>query len=403
MFKKLSLVALVLLPPSLMTGCATIDALQLLYGNKLASHSWQQDKEQTTLPFNVLNQHTIIPVTVNGAENLRFVLDTGAMATVIFETPRTKELMSKLGNKISISGIGKHDRTSAYFINDTDVSVGSATISGLTTLFIKAEDNPLFASSGVTYMDGVIGYDLFSRFTTDINFSHSVIRLSENSAKSVEGYQSLPLSIENNLAFLDIEVKGGNTSTTLPVMLDTGAVGSLFVDAGQELPESEILYRTTAAGLGGETPVNTSRLDEVSLGNYDIANVVALLSQDTPTKTKLNILGSGLLNRFNLIVDYPAQKLHLTPNANFQKPDYANTLGLTLLPHTNGAFIDKVRTASPAQSNGLKELDIITRVNGENITHKNFDVISEKLATLTTVKEICYLRGSESNCKEVNL
>ncbi|RJY06190.1 hypothetical protein D5R81_18010 [Parashewanella spongiae] len=58
---------------------------------------------------------------------------------------------------------------------------------------------------------------------------------------------------------------------------------------------------------------------------------------------------------------------------------------------------------SPAQNNGLKESYVITQVNGENITHKNFDVISEKLATLTTVKEICYLRGSESDCKEVNL
>ena len=403
MFKKLRLVALVLFTPSLMTGCAIFDAMQLLYGNKFASHSWQQDEEQTTLSFDVLNQHTIIPVTVNGAKNLRLVLDTGAMTTVIFETPRTKALMSKLGKKISVSGIGKHNRTDAYFINDTDVSVGSATITGLTTLFIKAEDNPLFASPDVTYMDGVIGYDLFSRFTTDINFSQSVIRFSENSAKSVEGYQSLPLNIENNLAFLDIEVKGGDTSTKLPVMLDTGLVGSLFVDAGQEVPESERLYSSTAAGLGGEMPMITSRFDEVSLGHYDIANVVVSLSQDTPTKTKVNILGSGLLNRFNLIVDYPAQMLHLTPNANFQKPDYVNTFGLTLLPHTNGAFIEKIRTASPAQNNGLKESDVITQVNGENITHKNFDVISEKLATLATVKEICYLRRSKSDCKEVNL
>lgn len=403
MFKKFSLIALVLLTPLLMTSCAAIDALQLLYGNKFASHSWQQDEEQTTLSFDVLNQHTIIPVTVNNAHDLRLVLDTGAPATVIFETPRTRALMSSLGKKISVNGIGKNDKTNAYFIQDTDVTVGTATITGLTTIFIKAEDNPLFTSQDVTYMDGVIGYDLFSRFATDINFSKNVIRFSENSTSKVKGYQSLPLNIENNLSFLDISVKGGENSSTLPVMLDTGAVGSLFVDAGQEVPPHEEFYRTTSAGLGGETPVIISRLDAVSLGNYEVPNVIASISQDKPTKTKINILGAGLLNRFNLIVDYPSQQLHLTPNENFTKPDYANVFGLTLLPHTNGAFVDSVRTGSSADKGGLQAADVITHVDGQSISYQNYDAMSEKLATLNSVREVCFLRNNQKTCKAVNL
>lgn len=384
----------------LLTGCATVGGLQIMYGNQFAPHTWQGNQKQTTLPFALLNQHTIVTASVDGVRDLRMVLDTGASATVLFETDKTRPLLSKLGHKFTVGGIGKGDRTEAYFLHNADLTLGSVTIAGLSTVFFKAADNPMFPVPEVTYIDGVIGYDLFSRFTTEINFDQQTVRLSEQKAYPAKGYQRLPLRIENNLPYIDITLRGQRDAVDLPVMFDTGGVGALLIASEQALPAGEPLFRAQASGLGGGAETSVYQYAGVTVGQYAVPDVIGAVYRDAPGAK--SIMGTSLINRFNLIVDYAAAQLYLSPNQRFEKADFANRFGAILLPHTNGAYINSLRPDSVAQALGLKTGDVIVTVNGEQISHQNFDASDEALAKLEQVAQICYLRDAVTHCESVS-
>ena len=395
----------ILLLVLLNSGCATINALQLVYGNDLAQQSWLSDQKHTTVPFEYLNQHTIVKVSVDDAPDLRMILDTGAAATVLFETERTRSFVNRIKHKIAIGGIGENDTAYAYFLHNTRVTIGSAEISGLTTLFIKAEDNPVFANPEVTYADGVIGYDLFSRFVTKIDFDQQTVviaepKLAENTPLlSSDSYQQLPLFIENNLPFVDIHLAGVNQTTEFRAMFDTGAIGSLIVRKNPQLPESEPLYQSTISGMGGESSVSVARFSAIHIGNNKIPNIVASISQDQAAH---NIVGSGLINRFNLIIDYPTQQLLIFPNGNFYTEERMNLFGATLLPHIDGAFVNVVRENSLAEKLGIQKYDVIVTVNGEKIHRHNFDNHYDKLTRLNSLQKICYRSDSSDTCVNID-
>ena len=373
----------------LLSGCATLDTLQLLVGNKLASHSWQASKQQSTLPFQLLNQHIIVNMSVNGGANLRMIVDTGAAATLLFETDRTRFLINQLDGSIPVGGMGEQNKPDAYLLRDTHLTLGDATISGLTTLFIKANSNPLFETPNIIYADGVIGYDLFSRFVTQINFTHQTITISEAQETLPPGYQSIPIDIKGNLPYLDITLTGQTQNAQLSVLFDTGAVGSLLLKDKQNLPEGQALYTSEASGIAGTMPVTTERFASAAIGQHRITDIIASVSQQSSGQ---HIMGTGLINRFNIIVNYQDAEIALKPNRHYHKPDTPNKLGTTLLPHTHGAYISRLRPDSEAVRMGLQQGDVLSKVNNIPISYQNFDVIDQQLAQFDDVKTLCFHR-----------
>ncbi|WP_420935789.1 aspartyl protease family protein [Alteromonas sp. A081] len=383
----------------LVSGCVASDALRLIYGNKFASHNWEGSNTTTTLQAQRLNTHTIIPVSINGQPDLRFILDTGAMATVIFETERTRGLLSELDEALDVGGIGSPKNTEARFLHDTNITLGDVTISGLTTVFISAENNPIFHSADVTYADGVLGYDVFTRFVTEIDNTYNTVTLSEALNRATAGYQELPIAIESNLPYIDIEISGMNNSVTLPAMLDTGGLGSLSIGKGHNVPDGEFLYQSQISGMGGSSDITVNRFNALKLGNYTISDVIAGVSQEVSTEKGKNILGTEVLNRFDMIINYQAERVFLKPNMTFSKPDINNVFGAWMLPHTQGAYIKQVRKDSAAFHQNIKEGVVITTVNGNAVDTAHYDVLTETLARFEAVTSFCYLDDDVTHCE----
>ncbi|MFT4720744.1 MAG: hypothetical protein ACI9SB_001916, partial [Candidatus Azotimanducaceae bacterium] len=74
---------------AVMSGCQVATMVQFSYANANADHRWENDARSTTLPFELIDGHIIVPVSLNGSEPLLFVLDSGAAATVVLESSRT--------------------------------------------------------------------------------------------------------------------------------------------------------------------------------------------------------------------------------------------------------------------------------------------------------------------------
>jgi C-terminal processing protease CtpA/Prc len=82
-------------------------------------------------------------------------------------------------------------------------------------------------------------------------------------------------------------------------------------------------------------------------------------------------IGSGLLSRFNLIVDYRNQKLTLTPNKHIKEPFLYNMSGIEIETPKPGEpvyQISFIRKDSPADIAGLQAGDQVICVNGDPVS-----------------------------------
>src|SRR5205085_7505778 len=123
-----------------------------------------QAVEAGSVPFTTSNNVIILPVTVNGSPPLDFILDTGASGTVISEdaaarlklAPGKKGGTTTQGGEVDSSALGK-----------ADLAVGRMPIGSIDLTAIDMR--PLYAGFG-RRIDGILGYDVFARFTVAINY-----------------------------------------------------------------------------------------------------------------------------------------------------------------------------------------------------------------------------------------
>jgi len=105
------------------------------------------------------------------------------------------------------------------------------------------------------------------------------------------------------------------------------------------------------------------------LGKIDISNVVANLSQDSSgddaDAEAAGMIGSDILRRFRLVIDYSRKQVIFEPNARFAEPFEFDMSGASLAAGDLKTF--KVRTIieySPATEAGLHVGDILTAIDG---------------------------------------
>ena len=86
----------------LLAGCQVSDMVQFSYANATASHHWVDGATTTSVQFELVDDHIIVPVAVNGSEPMNFVVDSGAAASVIFESRNTRSLSLELGAELAL-------------------------------------------------------------------------------------------------------------------------------------------------------------------------------------------------------------------------------------------------------------------------------------------------------------
>jgi hypothetical protein len=124
---------------------------------------------------------------------------------------------------------------------------------------------------------------------------------------------------------------------------------------------------TQAEGLGGKKPMKVTTLKQVYLGPYKFKNVPAHIFEDTYKVTSYpdyaGLIGNDLLRRFNLVLNYEKQEIHLFPNTHFSESfDYSYT-GLGIYFSGGQVVIEDVLKDSPGEKAGLKPGDVILAID----------------------------------------
>ncbi|HET6277868.1 MAG TPA: aspartyl protease family protein [Candidatus Polarisedimenticolia bacterium] len=342
---------------------------------------------RVSIPFELKNNHVIIPILVNGSK-FDVVLDTGMPmdGLMLYGSDRVDGLGLKYaGFKAHIGGAGgEGDRLEADIAMGVTIDVGDLRLRNATTIVSP----PLHHFT--SYHDGVIGASLFNNFVVDINYDDGRIGLHDPAAYvPAANAVSVPLTFEHNVPYAEVTVTTDEGKVVpLHVVVDLGASHGISLNAGTTggigVP-ARAIRTVIGRGVSGEVRGRVGRVQSLELGGVSLAGVVATFPDDEHQHprgmdSRNGNLGDGVLQRFNVAFDYAHRRMLLVRNERFAEPFEWDMSGIGMQPDGDAALrIASIVDGSPAAKAGLAVDDLVTHVDGRAVSPADLFAIREQM------------------------
>jgi len=394
------------------------------------------------MPFKLINNLIVIPVEVNGSK-LNFLLDTGVNNSIMFNLTVEDSLKLKETEKIRIGGLGEGGSMDAIKSSKNFFSLGDIANGNHMVYLIPGKEFDLSSKMGIT-INGIIGGDLFRDFIVDINYSMKRIRFydpKKYSYKDCKKCQSYELHFYRSKPYLYLTVETSATEKIdAKLLIDLGGSDALwlFDKSSKKIKLPEKYFEDyLGKGLSGNIYGKRSKIDKISLGNYIFTSAnVAYPDSSSIDKVYLHkerngTLGSEILKRFRLVIDYQNKKIVFkNPSTYFNDPFVYNMSGIQLSHDGNmvvperktsllkggesnsstveilysyvyalkpSYVISEVRKNSPAHKAGLKARDVFLKINGKPSYNYKLEEIIHMFSTKEgkTIKLLIDRQGVE--------
>lgn len=275
------------------------------------------------VPLRVDLGNVFVDVLVNGSGPHTFLLDTGSPVTAI-DRGVARRLDLDVRSIGTASGAGG-DSVPAGRVDGVAVRIGSqrAAPDGVVVLPLDS----LMSPAADRAVDGVVGYPFFRGRVVEIDFRGRSLRVHDRTRYRYDGPgHRIRMTVRNGWPVLegvaDLPDLG---PTPVELMVDLGSRGNvLFTTPFVRRYRLVGLLRDTARatlgkGLGGAARFLLARVDGVQLGDLWLEDVVAGFStgRALPFRQFGGVIGTGVLRRYRMVLDYPGGELILEE----QQPD----------------------------------------------------------------------------------
>jgi hypothetical protein len=329
------------------------------------------------IPFTLIDDHIVLPVTVNNSPEIEVLLDTGMpmKGLMLLDHEIAKRLRLEYSTTIDLGGGGNAPIVTADVTDGVTLSFAGFGFPGQRIFVLRETD---FSDDWPA--DAVLGTTMFEH-TVEIDFSDSVIRLYENvdDLPGDPGHEfdlTFTMGIPVIQAGLAVE---GDDLVPVTLIADTGVNAPLLVfpysDRALSVPDDAIRTRTgvLSEGLTGDVHGRIGRVARLELGPYDLDEVVASF----PTKASMghaNILGqngfigTGAFKRFTVVFDYPSESLFLDPNETYGERFEWNMAGLLMGINRDGFLqVKDVVEDTPGAREDMRANDVIVALDGRDV------------------------------------
>ena len=156
---------------------------------------------------------------------------------------------------------------------------------------------------------GVLGTNLFRRFTVVLDMESGVLRLHDPDELRVDDGVRMRLSLEGARAELPLEI---GDKQRFP-LFDTGATGTYVNARPHELPlvvEREVTWSSTGTRPDKKRIVQYYQADTIGLAGAPLDEGLTLLHQPW---YKPQIVGMDLIRHFNITLDYVRRRCRVEP------------------------------------------------------------------------------------------
>ena len=341
-------------------------------------------RRQVSFTFTTQRNLLIVAVRLNGQGPYNFLLDTGVATSLITDPALADSLHLLRGQEYRLMGMGGEDSgLRAYETAGVRVELPGVVAPRL-TLMVLSSDVLDLSSYAAMPIHGLLGSELFQSLVVAIRPQQSQLVCYDPAryqAPKGRRWSTLPLLIDHNKAYLTAEVEQLATSSLGPLplqlVLDTGAGHALSLETSADrrlhLPAAR-LRTDLGRGLTGVVSGYVGRVASVRLGSYHLPQVLTSFPDSTQVHERLNAaerhrqgnLGYEMLKRFDMVIDYPHQRLLLRSTSQLRAPFEHDMCGLDLIacgPDYRRYQVQRVVPGSPAAATDIAEGEEVLTIN----------------------------------------
>ncbi len=321
---------------------------------------------ETTVPFQLLNNHIYADVSVNGSKPMPFIFDTGGHSIL---TPKTAKLLAVNSQGSETSAGGGEGTTQSGVGTVKSLTVGGATLTNQPVAVLN------FDAPGVEGIDeaGMLGYEFFARFVTRVDYgAHTLTFFDKAHFDPKDAGIPVPMRLYHQFP----EVLGSYDGIPGRFGIDTGSRMTLML-TGPFVRQNDLRAKATSGneamvgwGVGGPSRAFVTRGGELKLGDVTVDNPITAFSTDKggagASEAFPNNVGGGILKRFVVTFDYDHNLMYLKPIAGpVADLDTFDRSGMWINQIDGGVKIFDVTKGGPADQAGLAKGDEIVAVDGK--------------------------------------
>jgi predicted aspartyl protease len=337
----------------------------------------KEDVRRVIIPFFASNSLIIVPVSVNGSYPVNFLLDTGVRSNILFSKDLGDAMGLEYTRRLNLMGADGSEEIMASVSPVNHLDLGP--VEGIAQALLVLEEDflELEAVVGVPIY-GIIGHEFFKFNPIKINYDDERIEFFRTDALKWRPpfFKKLDLSVEENKPYINAKIKQKDgTILDSKLLIDTGANHGLLLNREtSEQIEMPPLFIEAELGqsLGGVLRGYIGRVDWLKLGPLKQQEVLTSYPEETAFSYilketgRMGSLGSEVLGRTRLILDYPRKRVMIRKGDNFYNPYEYDMSGLNIrkIPTDEKRFyVAGVRDDSPAQFVGIQPNDEVLSIN----------------------------------------
>lgn len=349
-------------------------------------------KKFTKIKFKFINNHILIPFSINGSDSMMFVLDTGVGGVMITELQDNKVLSLNYARKIKLQGLGKGKEIEAYASTQNTFRM-LGIIGENIDILVAIDDLFDFTIRTGIVVNGLIGGVFLKDFIVEIDYQRGILKIwnpkffKKSRLKRYKGYN---LDLPGDKCFVNLEVEVDGKTAPMKFLIDSGLSTPLWIDTRMSnllLPSSNSIYDYLGYGLNGDIYGRISRIPSLRLGDFTFKNIIAAfpdtvyIGSTEKLENRQGSIGADVLRRFNVILSYPDRRIYLKPNSAYKQPFKFSMSGIEVGAERSGMGyrILNVRASSPAEQVGLRMGDQIVSVNGQLVLRMKMNDLMEIL------------------------
>ncbi|MEO1049083.1 MAG: retropepsin-like aspartic protease [Bacteroidota bacterium] len=290
--------------------------------NKLPGFHFADNYVEAKIPFKYYSEKLIvIPVEVAGKYKLNMILDTGMRSIVLIGKRFMKLSTGKHEREALVAGYGHGKPSTGTVIPNIQVNMPGVVGNNVSVVVVK--EKYLFPNINDVRIDGILGYQIFSKFRVHIDYQNQVITLSDPDPefKQKEEYTSLPLTINDTKPFVHTKLfLNEQDAVSLKLMVDTGASKSLLLRSNKKKGIKIPRKRKAKLGIGINGTIHgyNGTAVKMSLEELNLLKPELSIYKDDNLEVSPHarygsdgLIGSHILSQFDVIFDYPNQTLYL--------------------------------------------------------------------------------------------
>lgn len=337
----------------------------------------KEEVRKVRIPFYSSNSLIILPVSINGKDPINFLVDTGVCSNILFSKKLGDVLGLNYTRRLSIAGADGSTVIMAQVSPINTLDMGS--IEGrLQSMLVLEEDFFELESVIGVPVYGIIGYEFFKFNPVKINYDEGFMEFYQGKSMKWKPpfYRKFDISIIESKAYINAKInQKTGPKLVAKLLIDTGANHGLLLnqETSDDIKTPPVFIESQLGqSLGGVLYGYIGRVNSVKLKGLVMREVLTSypeknsFSEIIVATGRQGSLGSEVLGRMQLVLDYQRQRMLMRKGENFYAPFEFDMSGLVVkkIPNDENRFyVSEVRLNSPAYKTGILPFDEILKIN----------------------------------------